>query len=337
MKRLRFIWIDDKKNKVESFRAVIEAGIPGYRASLELIQVEGDILSDLSTWAVANRTHPPHLIVIDHVFTPALPFALKGSSVAHLLRSLYPTTPMVCVTAMLDRPQSFDQEDISEYTALFPYQHLERHIEALYAIASDFPKLRSARANVRAHLVEVLRAPKRDKADLLRVLPEEFHSERHATTEHRMARWIYNTFLRRPGFLYDRLHAATLLGLNVDGFDKVEPLFSKARYRGVFATSEAPRWWVSELREQLYALTPNVAADLPQDAGRMLNGIASADYSVCYVTRKAVPPPDAVVYADATRDAKLRVVRRDLTAPHPNDTAVMPGFESRLILKKASK
>lgn len=84
------------------------------RASIELIEMRGNVLEDLERWVHDNRNHPPDLIVIDHVFTPALPFGLKGSSVAHLLRGVFPGTPMVCVSAMFARANAFDQEGISD-------------------------------------------------------------------------------------------------------------------------------------------------------------------------------------------------------------------------------
>lgn len=337
MRKLRFIWVDDQKKKVESYRAAIEAGVGGMRASIDVIEVKADILSHLERWSVDNLSKPPDLLIIDHIFNSTLPFGLKGSSVAHLLRSQFQRVPMVCVTAMYDEPKKFDQEDISEYTALFLYGQLDQHIEDLYAVARDFKKLHALEGDVRAQIASCVKAPKRDKEDLLRILPEEFMREKHATTEHRMARWIFNVLLPRPGFLYDRLHAATLLGLSETGFKKVEELFDKAKYRGVFATEREPRWWASELRNQLYKIAGPDSPDLPQHAGRSLQGVSRSEYSVCYVTKTSEPPPDAVVATDTTAGAKYRVVQRQYADTNPKDLGITPGFETRLILKKRSK
>jgi hypothetical protein len=337
MKRLKFVWIDDQSKKVEPYRAAIEEGPEGSTVSskIELIEVKGNVLAELELWSKKHEAKPPDLIIIDHVFNLSLPFGLKGSSVAHLLRTRFPTTPLVCVTAMFDSPRSFDQEDISEYTALFLYQRLEDKIEALYAIAKDFRLLSADGSNVRKHLVSCLKAPRNDNDNLMRVLPDEFQDQRHATTEHRMARWIYNVLLARPGFLYDRLHTATLLGLKEPAFEKVEAMFAKGLYRGVFATAASPRWWVSDLRRILFnSLSSDNTLDVPQLAGRALPGIAEQDHSACYVSRATVPPPDAVVSVDATRDAKRKVVRREFASQHPDDPGTTPGFETRLVLAK---
>jgi hypothetical protein len=337
VKKLRFAWIDDKKSKVEQYRPVVEGGIEGQKASLEFIEVNNDLLNNLNEWCATNKNRPPDLIVIDHIFNMALPFGLKGSSVAHLLRSELPLIPMVCVTAMFDKPNSFDQEDISEYTALFRYQHLDDRLEDLYAIARDFPKLHPSSDKAREHFISTLKPPPRDRADLDQILPEEFKSEQHTTTEHRVARWIFNTFLTRPGFLYDRLHAATLLGLTTDGFAKVEDKFEKAKYKGVFATQSQSRWWSSSLRKLLYDIAGENSPDLPQYAGRTLPGITQGDFSACYVSKKTDPPPDAVVAADLTTSAKLHVVRRQYSDRSPLDVGVAPGFETRLILRRTGK
>jgi hypothetical protein len=337
VKRLKFVWVDDQEHKVDAYRAVIEAGIGSLRAAVETIEVRRDVLETLEKWVAGRKSAPPDLFIVDHVFNLALPFGLKGSSVAHLLRSAFPATPIVCVTAMFDQPHSFDQENVSAYSALFLFQRLEEHIEDLYAIARDFPKLDPKSAHVRDHLVAALKAPKRDQEDILRILPEEFQEKDLETTRHRIARWIFNTLLRRPGFLYDRLHAATLLGLTESGLKKVQARFAKALYRGVFETDTHPLWWVSMLRKLLLDMSAEGASDLPQHLGRRLQGIEPDDFSVCYITKKVEPPPDAVVDADATRGAKQRVVRREYSDQHPNDPGIMAGFETRLILKKTSK
>jgi hypothetical protein len=339
VKKLKFVWVDDQKSKVEPYREALESGIqePRTSATVELIEVKSDIIGTLESWTKKNQSTSADLLIIDHVFNPVLPFGLKGSSVAHLLRRLFPKTPMVCVTAMFSNPQAFDQEDLREYVTVIPYTGFAERLEDVYVIARDFGKLTPNGTGVREHLVSCLKPPQRDRSDLDRLLPEEFRNPSRATTEHRMARWVINILRSRPGFLYDRLHAATLLGLKENGFSKVEGTFSKALYRGVFATRADPRWWVSELTRIAFAEAKAEGADTPQLAGRSLPGIADGDYSVCYVSRKAVPAPDTVAYTDATEGSTPRVVRREFTAQHPHDPGTMGGFETRTVLAKKAR
>jgi hypothetical protein len=105
----------------------------------------------------------------------------------------------------------------------------------------------------------------------------------------------------------------------------------------VFATSRDPRWWSSAVRKLLYSIVGEDAPDLPQYAGRSLPGIVESDHSVCYVSKKREPPPDAVVATDTTPDAKRRVVRVQYAASYPGSRGIAPGFETRLVLRKTPK
>lgn len=336
MKKLRFVWIDDQPNKVEPYRAAIEHGIqnPKLTASIESIEVKTGLLDELQKWTEGKRNKPPDLFIIDHVFNPTLPFKLNGSSVAHLLRNTFPATPMVCVTAKYDSPKSFDQDDLSEYTAIFAYSQLSQSLDDIFAIAHDFPKLAPGASKPKEHLLTCLKAPQRDREQLLALLPEELQNPTHAATQHRMARWIYGVLLPRPGFLYDRLHVATLLGLTLKGFEKVEERFTKALYKGAFATRKTPHWWLSEVHRLLFGGAVEAPSNVPQLAGRALPGIDHEDFSVCYVSKKSDPPPDVIAAADATKGAELRVVRREFAKQHPNDPGTTPGFETRYVLAK---
>jgi hypothetical protein len=336
MKKLKFVWIDDQPRRIAPFKPIFLEGLqkPRLSASVEEICVEADLLKTLGNWVLSRASQAPDLFIIDHIFNTALPFKLNGSSVAHLLRNTFPQTPMVCVTAQFDSPNLFDQEDLSEYTGVFVFSHLAQSIEDLFKIARDFPKLSFPKGDAREHLVDCLKPPERDRAELLLLLPEEFQSSNHPATQNRMGRWIYSLLLARPGFLYDELHVATLLGLTQAGFRKVIDMFVKARYKGVFAMESKPRWWVSEVHRILFSGKGPESPSVPQIAGRNLPGIDAGDYSLCYVSKKTEPPPDTVALADATKGATHRVVRRVYAKQHPNDPGTTPGFETRYVIAR---
>jgi hypothetical protein len=336
MKKLRIIWIDDIEDKVEVYRPVIEGGIKNISAKLEYVKAKSDVLEVLEDLVAKEKSKPPNLFIIDQVFNLQLAIKLKGSSVANLLRNTFPNVPMVCVTGLLDS-KHFDQEDLSEFTALYSYQDLAVHLEEIFTIAVDFPKLRTDAANVRSHVISLLKAPSRDQVDLERCLPAEFQSKKiFSTTPHRIGRWVKSNLIKNPGFLYDRLHAATLLGLTLKGFEKVEPIFEKAKYKGVFATNTEPRWWISELQRILSLKQASSSYSSPQLMGRKLPGVNKRDYSACYISQTVEPPPDVVVATDVTTTARV-VVRREFAQPHPNDPGTTPGFEDQLILKPRAK
>jgi hypothetical protein len=330
----RFTWMDDDRDKVERYRNAIEkAELEGFpMAEVDAVIVERNVIDSIE--ALEKYDRRADLIIMDHVFSRARGTSLKldGASAAHLVREMWPEVPIVCVTAMLpDRPKKLDQEDLSEYIAVYAYGDLADELESLFAIARDFKKLRKQRGDFRRHLVELLKAPKSEREALTRALPNEFRSQTHATTQHRVASWILSTFMGRPGFLYDGLRAATLIGLSEQGFSKVEELFASALYRGPFATAKHPRWWLRDLVDLVYSKAQDNAGATTQLAGRSLPGISANDHSLCYVNTPRGDIPDVV--ARLTPGKELRAVASKHTRRDPEDAASVPGFESLFIIE----
>jgi hypothetical protein len=179
----------------------------------------------------------------------------------------------------------------------------------------------------------LLGAPQSEIDSLESILPSEFKATEQKTTPHRLARWILGIFKERPGYLYNELRTATLLGLSVEGFAKVKEKFEGSLYRGVFATDSAPRWWVASIFEQLAELTLGSSYSEPQLAGRELAGISSEDHSKCWSDESSSPPPDAVASPDRQSNDEV-AVRSQHTRTMPADIGGLPGFEPRLVLIK---
>lgn len=333
-RKLHFIWIDDDQDKVDLYRNAIEnADFEGCaKALVEPVIVADSVLDSIIN--LEKRSLRADLIIMDHVFSRTRNATLKldGASAAHLVRKAWLDVPIVCVTAMLPaQPKKLDQEDLSEYVAVYAYGELDGKLETLFAIARDFKKLRPKRGDYRRQLLELLRTPKSERDGVMRAMPNEFRSQPHATTLHRVATWILGVLMKRPGFLYDRLHAATLMGLNEVGFSKVESIFSMALYTGPFSTTSYPLWWVRDLTDIIFAKTQNTAASAPQIAGRSLKGITKADYSKCYVDKPQGDIPNVV--ARLAPKKELRAVAAKHTRPDPEDVAALPGFEALLVIE----
>lgn len=328
MTRLNFLWIDDDLQKIERYRATIEHGVPAYPdgAVIQRLEVTKTLISSLEEISNASK---PNLIIIDHVFSRVrLPFGIKGSSVAHLLRTKWNDVPMICVTgaANIGSSKKIDQEDYSEYTQLFDYLHLENYIDQIYAIAQDFPKIKIKR-NFRDSLISLLGVPVSEKSLFLKVLPAEFGDSKFPTTQHRVAYWILNTFIKKPGFLWNRLRVATYLGLNEQGFSKVSNLFEGARYRGLFSVDSNPLWWVSDLQAIVVAMANSEGRSSSYSVGRSLDGINQTDYSSCYVSVNSEDIPDVVAITGADQE---EAVCSKYTITDPDFKEITPGFETPL-------
>jgi hypothetical protein len=118
----------------------------------------------------------------------------------------------------------------------------------------------------------------------------------------------------RPGFLYDSLWAATLLGLTESGFQKVAGRFEMGKYDGVFVREDTPRWWPSRLSRLLYKQYKPRSEEMPWHVGRRMRGIRKEHYSRCERCKKQFP--DTVAYLDKLSDQQ-RAMHLECTVLHP--------------------
>lgn len=297
-----FYWVDDRKDKYDAVRALIEKprGKKSKQAEMEFMDASAneDLMVLITKWAAKPK---PDLVILDHVFNKTGRrniLRIAGSTVAHILRRTWSDVPMVCVTGMLEdqnlRKKHSDRESERQYLELYQYDTLLAHIDELYVIARDFKRIVKANLASGSQIAKFLNVPLDDQDLFISALPPEFNAPADASRPHRLSRWILQVLLKYPGFLYSELRAATMLGLSIEGFRKQKRLFEAARYKGPYANNVSPLWWVDRIRSQLFK---NVAADAPNHtwlAGRMLPNVVKADYSVCHINKNPADIPDTV-------------------------------------------
>jgi hypothetical protein len=212
-------------------------------------------------------------------------------------------------------------------------------LERLFSIANDFNRICfPEKQAMRGLLIDALGAPDIDRSSLSTILPQEFESHFvHGTSPHRTAKWVLDVLIERPGFLYDGLHTATLLGLSKSAFtQKVAHLFDEALYKGPFATKSQPRWWASLIPDVLYGLLPTHSRLSTQDAGRRLPGVTETDFSICGFTNEHSPAPDVVAFTDDTHSEQLPV-RHNFTMPSSDEECALLGFPARLKIRNSRR
>lgn len=339
---LNFIWIDDDPKRLSDFKDAIAGPFRDdhVEANIEAIQASESILETISGRAEKWKSAPPDLILIDHDFTkiPRRLLELQGSGLAQLIRNTLPTIPLVCATGQKVESEKFNHEDLSAYSYLFDVSQIasEENLELLFSIAKDFPLLCMGPGEApRRKMLEALAPPELDRDPLLSVLPAEFESGYvHGTSPHRMAQWVLNVLMKKPGFLFDPLEAATFLGLTEDAFmRKVEPHFNPARYRGPFWRESQPMWWASAMPDVLYEILPESIELQTREAGRMLGGIDEGDFSRCACTGEHNPPPDVVAFTDSTRSDR-KAVRHSYTEIISEEAGAHLGFAAELKIRK---
>lgn len=141
-------------------------------------------------------------------------------------------------------------------------------------------------------------------------------------------RWISGVLFERPGFLYDSMWAATLVGARESSFLKAQEKMKPAMYGGIFANAVEPRWWASKMLEILYKNSPDGEQDDPRLLGRAYLEIPKQGYSKCEISRNDLP--DTVAFTDTT-DTKRRQVCLKFTKEHPGFQKLLFFEEMRII------
>lgn len=323
----RILWIDDlsrRRNTADVLDgredlSVTFRGVAGKNLSEELVQ--------------AFKGRKPDLVIVDHFLDKTQvadqAFA-RGSTVAQAARERWPSCPIVGITAA-DKRRSIPISEGKLYDELWSFSDFERMIPRLKIIADGFRQLARMRESCVGDLLKRLRPPKDDLERLGATVPEDLRdglgdgglvSDAYG--------WIRHQLLDEPGFVLDRLWAATFLGIRESSFAKVERLLVAAKYDGVFAFPEAPRWWASQISTILYERFPESVAQPPQELGRQLPRIMPKDYSKCYACGARLP--DTVAYLDQLGEQKRPMCVRH-TAPHPAKTAMLFFEEPRIMVE----
>jgi hypothetical protein len=313
----QIIWIDDDPNRERSADLLAES-------SSFPVKFEGMKNKDMAVELERILGGPqPSLVVLDHVLdqtstTTAL--LRRGSTIAEALKEKWPACPVVGVTNR-DRLNEIDVRTRQTYDDLFPLVNFGKYYEGIDTIARDFAKVAKSRVKTVAELVALFKPPQEETARLEAALPQDLkQSLPDRSVGSRLYRWFKQMLRGRPGFLYDILWSATFLGLNEDGFERVQPLFKKAVYVGVFAVNNEPRWWKSKLADILYSKFESAEGELSWHVGRRLPKIQPQHFSKCYVCDDDYP--DTVAFLDTASEERR--------AMHSSCTVLDPRFKREL-------
>jgi hypothetical protein len=300
------VWIDDEPRRERTAKDL----------GAQFINARGKNLA-LIVEKLLKRTQRPRLIIIDHVLNNTEtknPLFQKGSTIAEAIKEQWPDVPVVGVTNA-DNVEKIDLRTKQTYDELFPFVQFGKYIDQIDALKKGFITVGKLRAKSAKDVVGLLKPPKEDVERLVDALPEDLKkSFRDKSVPSRLYAWV-RRLLERPGFLYDSLWAATFIGLNETGFQKVRRHFEKANYVGVFSSTDDPRWWSSQLSKLLYKHSQPRSGEMSWHVGRRLPGVKKEHFSRCYYCDKDFP--DTVAYLDAASEQQ-RPMHLECTVLHPS-------------------
>lgn len=237
---------------------------------------------------------PPSLVILDHILdktSTTNPMFQKGSTIAGAIKEKWPFCPVVGITND-DNLDDIDLRTKHTYDVLFPFHNFKKYLKRIDAIKTGFALVTRTKAKTARKLVQLLKPPVDNLERLVAALPDDLKEKEYsndASVASRLRDWVAH-LIERPGFLFDRLWAATFLGLTEEGFVSVEKGFLRGRYVGVFEYEDEPRWWVSRLSSLLYKQCSPEANELSWHTGRRLPGIKKQYFSRCYVCDDGSPP-----------------------------------------------
>jgi CheY-like chemotaxis protein len=299
--------------------------------NVEFINVEDQLLSAKLVEILSREE--PDLILMDHSLHNVKDCSFNtGSTAAEVIREKWPECPIVCITAI--ELKDIDLHKQSIYEDIFKFDTISSYDSRLVSIAESFRELKKNRPKNIDDFVEFLSVPEDDNLGLKSIIPKEL-KDKDAYEDKSLLltiyRWIRHILIEKPGFLYDKLWTATLLGIKEESFKKVEHIFEKAKYNGIFSDQRNERWWQSKVKEILYAELPDSDCVYPWELGHMLPGINEDDYSKCYYSGEDFPETVAYTGEDAKERAPMRLC---YTVPHPNFESLLFFEEIRMMKAK---
>lgn len=352
MNQISVLWIDDRTDTLRSaaqdaIRNPDHPSLSGKHARLDVRKVVTDrqivdIIAELSE-KQAQKQHLPDLVVIDQKLDVSSEndIVQRGSSIAAALRAQVHAVPLVGVTSgRLSDFSSLQKEQFVD-VILRDSVHRQDRIPDLYAIAEGFSAIRrivpaiQGRGSAINVLSKTFGAPPEEAGALTVCLPGEFKADWDVDTPHLLARWVWHTLLGRPGFVYDDLEVATMLGLSPIGFESLMPRFVMCQYSGAFSSPSRRRWWVSMVRIRARELSGEKANTPLWTAGRKIVGDTDRRLlSRCYGRRESKCIPDVVAYKDERLDPKGRVQALSDDTVLVESDVPPTGFEQRRVFSK---
>ena len=324
-------WIDDDESRFSSGKNLIEGGISKRTKKANVTPFSA---ADRDTFDVLNdvlKSSKPDLILIDHMLTASKSTRLKeGSTFAAALRENWLDVPIVCLTAKRQgQKKKFGYLKEQQYTAVFDWSQSQEYFDEIHSIADGFAKLKGVKS-FKDLAAKVLKCPKEDQELLISLIKVQALDPTDVGFPHVLTRWLREYLISLPGLLIDTLSAATFIGLNQNGFNKISSSFDSALYTGPFSTTNNPRWWRSAFQQKLLELVPESESVLPWTLGRKLKGIKKSDFSQCYTSGEDMP--EVVAYTDRNK-SDLVPVKIKFTEQDSTKAPILIGFEPYRIIK----
>jgi hypothetical protein len=288
------IWIDDvstRENTMENFKEFFNLKYSPKNLIVKFVNVNGKILIDKISPLFSDNE--PDIVIIDHFLNKTKNYKTNiasGNTLAQLIKEKekWPKCPIVGITAA----DKYDYSKVKNeffYEDIFSDNEIFRFFPFIHNIIVDFCFLKDKTINNIDEILNIINVPSEERDKLISILPTSIKN--NFTDLHfnnNLFKWIRFSLHSLNGFLYNALWAATLLGLNIEGFNKYEKTFNGALYSGIFTDPYNRRWWRNTLKKIIFNKYPSESSNYPWVIGRKLTKNNSY-YSKCQYCKKDYP------------------------------------------------
>lgn len=325
--KVKVLWIDDEVTDHTDDAKNLEY----LKKSLKVTIVHP---SNLSSELKPNKL--PDIFLVDYFLdevslTGAMgkKYDQRGLAVAGKIREVNPERPIYVVTQQRAKKEGIFVSEAQAAKAAFDRRLTFKEVQRdghniLYYDALDYRLIRESSGGGLKVIYDLLHAPDGISEKIGLVLPDELKkgvsssgsNENPEGNPIAFAKWIRQILLEIPGFLYDELHAATYMGIRVEAFKEVSSKFKKAKYSGVFARTNRPLWWASELTDIIFSKpkSQKIAKVNPWEVAPIVFKIPETKRVKCAVCNDLFPETVGINLND---DADLRPIHYRCSKPHP--------------------
>jgi len=257
-------WIDDDREHVEE-----AINLEKSNENLKVTFMEPkDVTAGLKSLSVEDV---PDLFLVDYFLNRRgkEKYQNQGLTMEGTIRENYPEHPVYGFTVAMEGEEKELRKIFSEikqaaeerFDKILNFKDVQRKGNDIYKDALDHRRIRESERGSLKELFQLIKAPEDVKERLKMILPDELHEglatkgdmEKPEGNAIAFARWVRESLMTKPGFLYNRLYTATHLGMTEEAFEGISGKFGDTKYNGVFHETEPLLWWVCRIDEILFS------------------------------------------------------------------------------------
>jgi hypothetical protein len=243
-------------------------------------------------------------LIDDRLYKSKSQIYKRGYSIGARIREENPEIPIYLFSEVKDETgiyRNLAQASESMADQILEFKEIQENgHNILFWDAEDYKKIRESEKESIDVLLKLLKAPEEEYDKIKHALPANLKNGLSNITSTNysagnsiaFARWIRQTFLELPGFIYNASYSSVKIGLKKDYFLKISSKFNTASYTGIFSRSmKEKKWWDILLKNMIFKLSIKKFPDEtdPRKISRNIFKLNKSDIPKCIVCGEEYP------------------------------------------------